>query len=69
MNLGDSENPITERIALYANTDPVKVATSFAKKNNLDDHVRDNLANLLKEQLAKILPGVQEEDEEEQLRE
>lgn len=67
VNLGTSTNPINERIALYADSNTEEVAYQFARKNNLDEVVRQNLANLLREQLEKTLPGVEEEEEEEMM--
>lgn len=42
------------------------MADDFAKRHNKDDETRLQLAELLKQQLAKALTNVQEEDEEEE---
>lgn len=58
VNLGTGKSPATQRIALYANSNPNKVAKAFAKANNIDNNIRENLASLLREQLESALPGV-----------
>ena len=64
VNLGSERSPLTQRIALYARSNPDKVARIFAKQNNIDNVIRENLAKLLKDQLKSAMPGVKEEDYE-----
>ena len=52
------------RIALFEKSDPEKVAKDFVEKHRLDAQIMKNLTNLLREQLAKALSNIEEEEED-----
>lgn len=58
VNLGQAKT----RIALYSRSNPQRVAERFVQEHGLDVNILDNLTNLLTEQLATALQGVEEEE-------
>jgi hypothetical protein len=59
VNLGSTKT----RIALYQKSDPERVAIKFVQEHGLDRNILDNLTNLLREQLATALHGIDEEED------
>lgn len=58
VNLGSDKT----RIALYQRSNPEKVAQRFVQEHGLDMNILANLTNLLSEQLASALQGIEEEE-------
>ena len=59
INLGGDEQ---ERIVVYEGDTAVQLALNFCQEHNLDEETQEKLQELLEQQLAGVLPNVDEEE-------
>ena len=59
INLGGDEQ---ERIVVYEGDTAVQLALNFCQEHNLDEETQEKLQELLEQQMAGVLPKVDEEE-------
>jgi len=59
INLGGDEQ---ERIVVYEGDTAVQLAHNFCQEHNLDEETQEKLQELLEQQMAGVLPKVDEEE-------